>query len=351
LDGLAKLVTRAALETLYFSGGHHVLRPFVGGVGAILALHHVRPPRVEAFQPNRHLEVSPAFLEDVILRLPRATIDIVSLHELHRRLVSCDFRRRFVAVTIDDGYRDTLEWAYPILRKHRVPFTVYIPTSFPDRLGELWWIVLERVIARNSRIGLIVEGENCHFECRTVDEKREVFASLHSWLCNFADEQEMRAVVGDLAARHDVDARAPCRELCMSWLELSRLAADPLVTVGAHTVNRPMLSRVTDHVARSEMEMGAAVIEATFGTRPCHLSFPGGPRAAGAREFRMAAALGFKTAVTSRAGVLFPEHRHHLTALPRITLNGNFARLRYFDVFVSGAATAFKNAFHRLDVT
>ena len=94
------------MEALYFSGAHRMLRPLIGGVGAILTLHHVRPPRADAFQPNRLLEVSPAFLEDVIRELRRSSIDLVTLDETHRRLKERDFRRRFVCLTFDDGYRD-----------------------------------------------------------------------------------------------------------------------------------------------------------------------------------------------------------------------------------------------------
>ena len=43
--GLKKVVLRGGLEALYFSGAHLLLRPLLGGVGAILTLHHVRPPR------------------------------------------------------------------------------------------------------------------------------------------------------------------------------------------------------------------------------------------------------------------------------------------------------------------
>ena len=56
-------VIRAGLETLYFSGAHMLLKPLFGGVGVILTLHHVRPPRLDGFQPNRLLEIEPAFLE------------------------------------------------------------------------------------------------------------------------------------------------------------------------------------------------------------------------------------------------------------------------------------------------
>jgi hypothetical protein len=54
------------MEALYFSGAHVLLRPWLGGVGAVMTLHHVRPPRRDAFQPNRLLEVNPDFFERVI---------------------------------------------------------------------------------------------------------------------------------------------------------------------------------------------------------------------------------------------------------------------------------------------
>ena len=74
LAGLKKTIIRTGLETLYFSGMHHLMRPLVGGVGAILTLHHVRPPRHDAFQPNRLLEVTPAVLERLLRRLARAAM-------------------------------------------------------------------------------------------------------------------------------------------------------------------------------------------------------------------------------------------------------------------------------------
>ena len=86
---------------------------------------------------------------------------------MYRRLTERDFRERFACITFDDGYRDLMQWAYPVLRKHNVPFALYIPTSFPDRIGELWWLALERVIAENSRIGLLIDGQERRFDCAT----------------------------------------------------------------------------------------------------------------------------------------------------------------------------------------
>jgi peptidoglycan/xylan/chitin deacetylase (PgdA/CDA1 family) len=80
------------------------------------------------------------------------------------------------------------------------------------------------------------------------------------------------------------------------------------------------------------------------------LAYPlGDAGSAGPREFALAAELGFKTAVTTRSGVLFSEHREHLTALPRVSLNGHFQAIRYVDVLLSGAPFALMNGFRRVD--
>jgi peptidoglycan/xylan/chitin deacetylase (PgdA/CDA1 family) len=350
MSGLKTAIIRSGLETLYFSGGNLLMRPFVRGVGVIVTFHHVRPERPDQFQPNRLLEVTPGFFERVVRYLRRRRLDLVSLDEMHRRLVEQDYGRRFVCITIDDGYRDTLKWAYPILKRYDVPFAIYVATSFPDRLGELWWLALEAVVARNSRVIVSANGKEQGFECRTAAEKRYLYDQLYGYVRSLSSEDELRRFVRDLGARYQVDIVEFCKELCMTWPELSTLAADPLVTIGAHTVNHVMLAKVPERTARSEMEMSRSVIEASLGVQPAHLSYPVGDRtSAGPREFRIAEELGFKTAVTTRPGVLFGEHRHHLTALPRISVNGEHQQLRYVRVLLSGTATAMWNGFRRVD--
>jgi peptidoglycan/xylan/chitin deacetylase (PgdA/CDA1 family) len=349
--GLKKTAVKTVLEGLYFSGAHRALRPWLGGVGAILMLHHVRPPRPDAFQPNRLLEVTPEFLDRVVASIRRARVDIVSLDEAHRRLVESDFRRRFVCLTLDDGYRDNLRYAYPILKKYHAPFTIYIPTSFPDRVGDLWWMTLEAAIARNTRIRLAMDGKDYSFDASTAEAKYALFDHIYWWLRRIDDEDEMRRAVRDLGSRYGVHAAEFCADECMTWSELGELAADPLTTIGAHTVNHIMLKKAPDEVARTEMRMSRATIEAALGVKPRHFAYPVGDRtSAGPRDFRIAAELGFATAVTTRPGVLFPEHRTHLTALPRISLNGEYQQLRYAKVLMSGAATTLHNRLRRVDV-
>lgn len=347
---MKKTIIRTGLETLYVTGLHHWMRPFVGGVGSILTLHHVRPPRKEAFQPNRLLEVTPIFFEAVLRRLKRSRIDVITLDEMHRRFIENDFKRRFVCITFDDGYKDLARWAHPLLKKYELPYALYIPTSFPDRIGELWWLALEAVVALNDRIGMVINGEQQYFDARNVREKRELYDAIYGYLRSMKTEDQVRKTVRDLCATYRVDIPEICRDLCMDWEEIAQLAEDPLVTIGAHTVNHMMLKKVaSDTTVRAEMEMSRSVLEAALGKRPEHLAYPvGDPTSAGPREFRIAAELGFKTAVTTRPGVLFKAHAEHLTALPRISLNGEYQRQRYVKVLMSGAGTAMWNRFRRV---
>ena len=65
-------------------------------------------------------------------------------------------------------------------------------------------------------------------------------------------------------------------------------------------------------------------------------------------DFELIRQAGFEAAVTTRRGLIFSQHAHHLTALPRVTLNGNFQKLRYVDVLMSGSAFALWNGFKRV---
>ena len=136
----------------------------------------------------------------------------------------------------------------------------------------------------------------------------------------------------------------------MGWEELAGLAADPLVTIGSHTVSHPFLAKCDTDTVRAEMTESRSMIEQKLGVRPEHFAYPvGAPDAAGPREFAIAAELGYKTGVTTRPGVIFADHAEHLTALPRISVNGEFQQLRFLDVLLSGTATALLNGFRRVD--
>jgi peptidoglycan/xylan/chitin deacetylase (PgdA/CDA1 family) len=343
-------VIRAGLGALYFSGAHYLLRPIFAGVGTIFMLHNVRPRRNAAFQPNRHLEVAPEFLRAMLTHLRSRDVDIVTMDELHRRLTERNFSRRFACFTFDDGYRDNRDFALPVMREFGAPFTVYVASDFAEGIGHLWWIALEMVIAKASSIEADIAGVATRLDTSTPAAKEAAFERLHDWLRGLPGGGDLQREMGALCARYGVDETAICSELCMSWDELKSFANDPLISIGAHSVTHCNLARQPKEIARQEMATSRERIENVLQRPVVHLAYPYGDKiAAGAREFALAQAAGFNTAVTTRPGMIFPESAGHLTALPRVSLNGNYQDTRILPVLTSGAATAMWNGFRRID--
>jgi peptidoglycan/xylan/chitin deacetylase (PgdA/CDA1 family) len=343
-------VIRAGLRALYLTGAHNLLRPIFAGVGAIFMLHHVRPRRDAEFQPNRHLEIAPEFLRAMLAHLRTNGVDIITMDELHRRLIERNFSRRFASFTLDDGYRDNRDFALPVMREFGAPFTVYVASDFAEGCGRLWWIALEMAIAKASSIEVEMGGAAVRLETGTPAAKQAAFDRLHDWLRRLPTEHDIRREIAALCARHGVDEAAICRDLCMSWDELKPFANDPLIGFGAHSITHCNLARQTEEIASREMAVSRARIEGALQRPVLHLAYPYGDKiAAGAREFALAQTAGFKTAVTTRPGMIFPGSAEHLTALPRVSLNGNYQDTRILPVLTSGAATAMWNGFRRID--
>ncbi|KJC39259.1 polysaccharide deacetylase [Bradyrhizobium sp. LTSP885] len=347
---LRNTVIRAGLEALYYSGAHMLLRPVLAGVGIIFMLHHVGPRRDDAFQPNRHLAVEPEFLRATLAHLRTLDIDIVSMDEAHHRLVERNFARRFACFTFDDGYRDNRDFALPVMREFDAPLTVYVASDFAEGRGRLWWIALERVIASVSAIEVPIGETKTRLDASTAQAKHTAFDRMHDWLRSLPGEADMQREISALCTRHGVDETAIARELCLSWAELRSFAGDPLVTIGAHTITHCNLAKQTEATVSLELATSRARIEDALQRPALHLAYPYGDRiAAGQREFALARTIGFKTAVTTRPGMLFPESANHLTALQRVSLNGNYQDARILPVLTSGAATAMWNGFRRID--
>ena len=122
---------------------------------------------------------------------------------------------------------------------------------------------------------------------------------------------------------------AATRRLCLTWDELRQLAADPLVTIGAHTASHHSLNRLTEAELEVEVEEARRELATQLGREVRHFAYPfGGPNAADEREFAAARRSGFTTMLTTRAANLTRDHATALDRLPRITLSGNYPALK-----------------------
>jgi len=332
-----KFLNNLRLELAYFSGVPWLRGWGAGGAGVILRFERVRPRRRARFQPLKPKEITPRFLDRTIRALKRWKYDIVSLDEACRRAVTLAERRRFVCLTFDGAYKDLIASAYPVLAKHGVPFAVYVPTAFPDGLGEAWWLALEQVIAQETRISLVMDRKEQRFDSATTPEKYQLYAFLESWMRSLAPS-DLSVAIRDLCTRYSVDLAGLSRKASMDWDDLAKLAADPLVTFGSATVNYPVLSNLKDADALREMTMGRAVAQAAFHRDVRHFAYPFGDRAAFRRQHvAMAEEAGFASAASAISGIVEAQGRTNLRALPRIAWDGRQRSLRAMRVILSGA--------------
>ena len=324
------------MELAYFSGYFALKQRETGGAGAILRFERVRPRDSRPFQPNRWREITPQFLDRLIHALKRWNFDLVTMDEVCRRAVTLPRANRFACLTFDGGCKDVITEAYPVLSKHGVPFTVYLPTAFPDGIGEAWWLALEEIIAREERISLVIDRKERRFATGSTPDKYDTFEFLTSWMRTLPP-QDLSFAIHDLCTRYSVDIAALSREASMNWDDLARLAADPQVAIGSATVNYHALSNLKAADAQREMTMGKAVAETALRRAVTHFACPFGDRASWRREHVvMGQEAGFASAVSTIAGVVHAKGYTNLHALPRIAWDGRESSLRMMRVLLSG---------------
>lgn len=343
IDG-REAIRKLALTAVRLSGVAPLARPFTSGIGAILMLHRVTASPEKPNGVNRHLNIAPSFLDALIGDLRRSGYRLVSMDEAVDRIASRARGEKFAAITADDAYRDNLTEALPVLEKHRAPIAIYAAPSLINGTTDLWWELVEDIVAARDEVWLPTANGKVRLDCSSPALKFAANAFLERYLTREVPEEEQLHLVRELARSVGVDHDRPRRETVMSWDELRTIAAHPLVTIGAHTVNHYNLKRLAEDKAFAEMTDSARILERELGNTPRHFAYPYGyPAAVCRREVRLATAAGFASAVTTRHGVLHAGHAGHLHALPRISINGRYQRVAHIRTMLSGVTTPLAN--------
>jgi peptidoglycan/xylan/chitin deacetylase (PgdA/CDA1 family) len=338
---------KLSLDALSYSGASRILRSLLGGRGAIFMLHHIVPGggKQEGFAPNAGLEITPEFLDEVIMRVSELGYELLSLETAVNRLKEKKLQgSRFAVFTIDDGYLDNFVHALPVFRRRNCPFTIFVSPAIIDGKCELWWRSLEAIIASTDHLHARMNGSELNFACETLAGKNAVFERLY-WPLRSMPETNQRDWIRELSARYGHDTEAYCRTVAMTWDQLRQIADEPLCSIGAHTVHHFALAKLSRAEASEEAVASRERLERELGRPISFFAYPYGDAAsAGSREFELIRDLDFSAAVTTEKGLIYDRHHDQLTALPRVSLNGSYQKVRYVDTLLSGAPFALWNS-------
>lgn len=347
-DFMANLVTaklRRQMKRTAITGGLEVslllkslgLMKDAAGLGAIFTLHHVRPYQPKSFEPNRHLEISPEFLDSAIVRLKAEGIEFVSLQEVPQRLSAADAnRRRFVTFTLDDGNNNNFEHALPVFERHGVPFTVFIAKGLSEATHSMWWETLAVLIGGLDRVAFDFGSGMRQFSLIGGEAKQWAFDRFAAYI-HRGDEAGAVAAVDRLAREHGIEPLDIVRSLIMDRSRLEQLAAHPLATLGAHTVSHRAMARLDDAAAQSEIDQSILYIKDITGTSPAAIAYPYGTRATVSnRDALLAEECRLSIGVTTQPGTIDAATGSRQMLLPRISLNGFYQKPRYAAALASG---------------
>ncbi len=348
MNSIKHTLLKSIISVFKYTKIHWLLKPVYRGKGVILVLHRVLPASTGArVGANSRIEISPQFLENLILFFQKKGYDIISLDAMYDRISSKVKQRPFVCFTFDDGYADAHEIIYPIFKHYQCPYAVYIATAFPEGDITLWWYMLEDLVLKYENVTFTWKDKNYSFSTIQPKDKELAYTAIRNLILN-ASKSEQHEVISSIFSPYDIKSEDYADQQ-LTWMQIVELANDPLVTIGAHTVNHFKLNQLTSSEAYKEIKNSKTQLEGKIGKQVNHFSYPfGGRDEAGKREFKIARKCGFHTMTTVREGAIFPAHRHSFECLPRLEITGRHQNLTLVDMRLCGIVTLLRNGFSRV---
>lgn len=337
---LKKIATSILSTTKLYT----LFAPFYAGIGTIFMLHRVVPPAQRSvLAMNSGMEVSVSCLEKAIHYCIAKKYDIISLDEVQTRLIEKKINNHFVCFTFDDGYADVYTRVFPLFRQYTLPFAVYIPTNFPDHTARMWWYALEDLLHSTASLRFEWKQKEYTFSAASFSEKNRAFYAIRSLILSQSSD-ELSGLLDVLNASCGMDTPR-YHDYALTWDHIRELSADPLVTMGAHSVHHDNLCRMSDDDLMHELTESRRIIEQHIGKPVKHFCYPfGDAGSVQQRECECVQQCGYTTAVTTRHAHIFPEHASWLCALPRIELRENSS----LDLLMSGAVSALQYSFKKV---
>jgi peptidoglycan/xylan/chitin deacetylase (PgdA/CDA1 family) len=181
-----------------------------------------------------------------------------------------------------------------------------------------WWYEQDTILRTLDAAEVSWKGRSFSWKLETPAQTFSAISELNT-LFKEMSLDDQKAFMDKL--RNLCPSKFLSESMFLSWDELIELDRHPLITIGAHTKNHPVLSRLTAEGVRDELAGGKEILENRLGHSVDHLAYPfGGNFQACRREFEAAREVGFRSAFTTRFGHLHTTHRKFLHSLPRITI-------------------------------
>lgn len=188
------------------------------------------------------------------------------------------FRREknLATVCFDDGYRDNLEIAAPVLARFRCPASFYIVTDCIDRNIPTWTYITDHFFQQPVNQRLVLENSFVPDFLKDIkwshpEEGKEWGRKVKPWMKSLPNGQRLWVMEQISQCNRAENAS---RDMMMNWQEVKQLQ-DAGFHIGSHSHTHPMLASLADEAdIRSELKVSFDKIIEKLGIAPVTISYP-----------------------------------------------------------------------------
>jgi peptidoglycan/xylan/chitin deacetylase (PgdA/CDA1 family) len=202
-----------------------------------------------------------------------------------------------VLVTFDDGYRDYVTVAYPVLRELGIPAINFLSTAFIDSGEAFWWDALFTAVGATTLPGASPAWAGGRRFVFDAAGRAEFLRACKLRLKEVPEDLKTRELA-ELQDLLGVDRQVAVPRQTLTWSE-ARSTMD-ITTYGGHTHTHVIVSRVDAARLQQEVETCTARIAAELGARPVTFAYPNGDITVAARDALSRA--GYRLAFTMQEG-------------------------------------------------
>jgi peptidoglycan/xylan/chitin deacetylase (PgdA/CDA1 family) len=273
------------------------------GNGAILTYHRVLPDSIICQDSILNIAVSTTNFRKQIEYL-KNNFSILPIHSFLRHINS-ESKQFKLLITFDDGYKDNLDYAYPILKEFNVPAVIYVITKFINNKFYPWWIKLDYFIRNNRSL-------------KYKKKKFKLFKNIFLHGDQLTIDKQLSFFIKKKNKIND--------QIFLNHKEVKHLSEQKLITIGSHSHSHYNFSKLKENQALNEFKISKSVLEKIIKKKIRHFSYPyGAYENINLEHTKILKKLGYLSAVTLiRKKIDHPN----FFLLPRIFVNNDSNLLR-----------------------
>ncbi len=246
-----KNTVRLALANAHYLAGRRA--ESLKGAVVILAYHRVLPQdELDGCYVQRGMYVDPRVF-DLQMSFLKKNFKVIGFSEFLNMLEKKDFdySQRYCVITFDDGWLDNYIYAYPILRKHNLPATIFLTTSL---IGTNRWFWPEKL---SYLLLKCFSGKPAAFLYRkwpwirndrsaSIDDR--IDSAIES--VKLLPENEISNIIENATSVFGLTY--PDERMLLNWDEVAEMSENN-ISFGSHTATHAILTKLTP--AQADMEL------------------------------------------------------------------------------------------------